>query len=119
MSYFLETTTTITTNTTNSSDSIMASTQHKEKTELSAQTTKRSISSDIQMETKKIMVNHESSKQTSQFIAAAPPPIKFVSAATMVASKNTSNDAIPEISDEELLEMTLAFEKQQQQEQQQ
>ncbi|CAF3356260.1 unnamed protein product [Rotaria socialis] len=97
----------------------MISTQHKETTELSAQTMKRSISSDIQMETKKIMVNHESSKQTSQFIAAAPPPIKFVSAATMVASKNTSNDAIPEISDEELLEMTLAFEKQQQQEQQQ
>ncbi|CAF1222176.1 unnamed protein product [Rotaria magnacalcarata] len=115
MSYFLETTTTTTTNTTKFSDSIMASTQHKETTELSAQTMKRSISSDIQMETKKIMVNHESSKQTSQFIAVAPPPMKFVSAATMVVSKNITNIAIPEISDEELLEMALTFEKEQQQ----
>ncbi|CAF2067095.1 unnamed protein product [Rotaria magnacalcarata] len=93
----------------------MASTQHKETTELSAQTMKRSISSDIQMETKKIMVNHESSKQTSQFIAVAPPPMKFVSVATMVVSKNITNIAIPEISDEELLEMALTFEKGQQQ----
>ena len=78
---------------------------------------KRSVSSDIPMEVKKMMVHHDSSKQKGQFIVAAPPPMKFVSAATMIASKNTSNDAIPEISDEELLEMTLAFEKQQQQQQ--
>ncbi|CAF4567604.1 unnamed protein product [Rotaria socialis] len=115
LEYISQTTTTTTTNTTKFSDSIMASTQHKETTELSAQTMKRSISSDIQMETKKIMVNHESSKQTSQFIAVAPPPMKFVSAATMVVSKNITNIAIPEISDEELLEMALTFEKEQQQ----
>ncbi|CAF3875267.1 unnamed protein product [Rotaria magnacalcarata] len=113
-----KTTTTTTTNTTKYSDSIMASTQPKETNELSAQIMKQSISSDIPMEVKKMMVHHDHSKQKSQFVAAAPPPMKFGSAATMVASKNTSSDAIPEISDEELLEMTLAFEKQQQQQQQ-
>jgi hypothetical protein len=37
----------------------------------------------------------------------------------MVVSTNMSNDAIPEISDEELLEMALMFEKEQEQQQQQ
>ncbi|CAF3157799.1 unnamed protein product [Rotaria sp. Silwood2] len=85
--------------------------------ELSAQKMKRSISSDIQMEVKKIMVNHGHSSQKSQLIAAAPSAIKFVSAATMISLTQTSNNAIPEISDEELLEMALMLEKQQEQQQ--
>ncbi|CAF1399176.1 unnamed protein product [Rotaria sordida] len=85
--------------------------------ELSAQKMKRSISSDIQMEVKKIMVNHERSNQKNQLIAAASPAIKFVSAATMISLTQTSKNAIPEISDEELLEMALMLEKQQEQQQ--
>ena len=61
------------------------------------------------------MLNRETSKQSSQHIAAVPPPMTFVNAATMVVSNNTSSNAIPEISDEELLEMALTFEKLQQQ----
>ncbi|CAF1461276.1 unnamed protein product, partial [Rotaria sordida] len=85
--------------------------------ELSAQKMKRSSSSDIQMEVKKTMVNHEHSDQKNQLIAAAPPAIKFVSAATLVSLTQTSNNTIPEISDEELLEMALMLEKQQKQQQ--
>ncbi|CAF4020896.1 unnamed protein product [Rotaria sp. Silwood1] len=100
-----------------SSDSSIASTQDKAAAELSGQKMKRSISSDIQMAVKKIMVNHEHSNQKSQSIAAASPAVKFVSAATMVSLTQTSNNAIPEISDEELLEMALMLEKQQEQQQ--
>ena len=74
---------------------------------------KRSISSEIQTDVKKIMVHHETSRQQSKCYAAAPPPMKFASAATVAISMNTNNNAIPEISDEELLEMTLMLEKEQ------
>ena len=80
---------------------------------------KRSISSDVQMEVKKLMVNHEHSNQKNPLITAtaAPSAIKFVSAATMISLTQTSKNAIPEISDEELLEMALMLEKQQEQQQ--
>ena len=57
---------------------------------------------------KKLIVHHENSTQSTT------SPMKFVSAATMAVSMNTNNNAIPEISDEELLEMALMFEKEQQ-----
>ena len=63
---------------------------------------------------KKLIVHHENSTQSSQHAAAATSPMKFVSAATMAVFMNTNNNAIPEISDEELLEMALMFEKEQQ-----
>ena len=78
------------------------------------QTIKRSMSSEIQTDVKKIMVRHETSKQQSKCFAAAPPPMKFVSAVTVAISMYTNNNAIPEISDEELLKMALMFEKEQQ-----
>ncbi|CAF4224312.1 unnamed protein product, partial [Rotaria magnacalcarata] len=52
---------------------------------------------------------------SGRFIATVPPPVTCASTATMFVSNNTSSNAIPEISDEELLEMALMFEKQQQQ----
>ena len=76
---------------------------------------KRSVSGEIETHTKKIMVRHETSNQKSRFITTVPPPVTFASTATMVVSNNTSINVIPEISDEELLEMALMFEKQQQQ----
>ena len=76
---------------------------------------KRSVSGEIETHSKKIMVRCETSNQKSRFIAAAPPPMVFASTATMFISNKTSSNAIPEISDEELLEMALMFEKQQQQ----
>ncbi|CAF3717369.1 unnamed protein product [Rotaria socialis] len=110
-------TTTTTMNTSNSSNSPMASYQDKITSELSPRIIKRSISGEIQMEAKTFMVQHDNSKKMSLCDTATLPPMKFVSAATMVVPKNTTNDAIPEISDEELLEMALMLEKQQQQEQ--
>ncbi|CAF4495764.1 unnamed protein product [Rotaria socialis] len=53
------------------------------------------------------MVRHETANQKSRFIAAVPLPVTFSSTATMVVSNITSSNAIPEISDEELLEMAL------------
>jgi hypothetical protein len=71
------------------------------------------------MEAKTFMVQHDNSKKMSLCDTATSSPMKFMSAATMVVSENTTNDAIPEISDEELLEMALMFEKEQEQQQQQ
>ena len=62
------------------------------------------------------MVQHDNSKKMNVCDTVTPSTMKFVSAATMVVSINTTNDAIPEISDEELLEMALMLEKQEQQE---
>ncbi|CAF5221077.1 unnamed protein product [Rotaria magnacalcarata] len=109
-------TTTTTMNTSNSSNSPMASSQDKVTPELSPKIIRRSISGEIQREAKTFMVRNDNSKKMSLCDAATSSPMKFVSAATMVVSKNTTNDAIPEISDEELLEMALMLEKQQQQE---
>ncbi|CAF2234724.1 unnamed protein product, partial [Rotaria magnacalcarata] len=93
--------------TTDGTDSNMTSSQHKATPKLLTETIKRSISSEISTQAKKAMANHETSKDKYHYISAA----------TMVVSTNMSNDAIPEISDEELLEMALMFEKEQQQQQ--
>ncbi|CAF3196826.1 unnamed protein product [Rotaria socialis] len=87
--------------TTDGTDSNMTSSQHKATPKLLTETIKRSISGEISTQAKKAMANHETSKDKCQ----------YVSAATTVVSTNMSNDAIPEISDEELLEMALMFEK--------
>ncbi|CAF2065875.1 unnamed protein product [Rotaria magnacalcarata] len=101
--------------TINSGNSIEPSTQDKVIPTVSTPTMKRSVSGEIETHSKKIMVHHETSNQKGRFIATVPPPVTCASTATMVVSNNTSSNAIPEISDEELLEMALMFEKQQQQ----
>ncbi|CAF1437550.1 unnamed protein product [Rotaria sordida] len=74
--------------TNNSAESITSSTRIKETTACSSNTIKRANSDEVETEAK----NDE----------------------TMVAPMNTNNNAIPQISDEELLEMALMFEKKQQ-----
>ncbi|CAF1617915.1 unnamed protein product [Rotaria magnacalcarata] len=76
--------------TINSGNFIEPSTQDKVIPTVSTPTMKRSVSGEIETHTKK---NN-----------AAPPPMAFASTATMFVSNNTSCNAIPEISDEELLD---------------
>ncbi|CAF3044672.1 unnamed protein product [Rotaria socialis] len=99
MSNTSKTTTTTTMNTNNSSNSPMVSFQDKVTPELSPRIIKQSISGEIQMEAKTFMVQHDNSKKMSLCDTTTSSPMKFVSAAAMVVSKNTTNDAIPEISD--------------------
>ena len=57
------------------------------------------------------MIHHDTSKEKNKTIAVAPPAMKFVSVYTMAVVKNKNDNGIAEISDEELLEMALKFEK--------
>ena len=57
------------------------------------------------------MVHHPSS-QRGQHQASTSHQVKFVSAGEVVANIGMSVDTVPEISDEELLQMALMFEKQ-------
>ncbi|CAF1212521.1 unnamed protein product [Rotaria sordida] len=100
--------------TNNSAESITSSTRIKETTACSSNTIKRANSDEVETEAKKLMVNYLLSKQQSEYSATIPIRVKFVSDETMVAPMNTNNNAIPQISDEELLEMALMFEKKQQ-----
>lgn len=75
---------------------------------------KRSISIEIEEEAKKMKNRHESSTQLSQYSAATPVVTKFLNTTTMASPVNINNNTIQEITDEELLEMALMFEKKEQ-----
>lgn len=76
---------------------------------------KRSISGDLGQETKKIMFRQGNSEQKYNYVADASMPVTSVQTTTISTSRNIGNDVIPEIPDEELLQMALAFEKEQEQ----
>ena len=82
-----------------------------------ATTIERSISSEVPIQPRKAMAHHDSLSGESRYIPMVQSAMKFVSAATMTSSKDMSSNTIPEISDEELLQMALVFEKQQEQQQ--
>ena len=76
---------------------------------------KRTVSVEFPFQATTYTTHHEAATQQSQYFATAPPPIKFVSAATMALSMNSSGNPIQEISDEELLQIALMLEKEQEQ----
>ena len=57
------------------------------------------------------MINHPSSEQRNQYPARDAPQATFITAAQLPMTTNTNVNAMPDISDEELLAMALAFEK--------
>ncbi|CAF1202288.1 unnamed protein product [Adineta ricciae] len=74
--------------------------------------TKRAATEQSGGEVKRQMLDHHSHKeQVSNLNANAFDKPMFVSAAEFAAHARTSSQAIPEISDEELLKMAIEFEK--------
>ena len=65
-------------------------------------------------QSKKMMVHHPLG-QYNQASTTTPLQVKFVSASEVAITNNMDINAIPEISDEELLQMALMFEKHHQQ----
>lgn len=55
--------------------------------------------------------HHLGEKQTSNEISTSFNRVEFVSAAKMVSNVSTNVQMIPELSDNELLRMTIEFEK--------
>ena len=77
-----------------------------------ARAVKRGASDELGNEAKKVMVdNHSFDKQASNVISKSFDQPKFVSAAVAASSARTNIQTIPEISDDELLAMTIEFEK--------
>ena len=58
------------------------------------------------------MIDHSSSEQRNQYSAREASQATFITAAQLPMTTNTNINAMPDISDEELLAMALAFEKQ-------
>ncbi|CAF3756687.1 unnamed protein product [Rotaria magnacalcarata] len=99
-------------NTKISSTSSMMAPNHKE-VSITSEQTKKTATSNNQMEDqiKTIMVDRQSSEECVPKIAPIRfDPPKFVSAAVVAATSRSSVSRMPEISDEELLEMTIKFE---------
>ncbi len=61
------------------------------------------------------MVHHYPLNQQNKHITTIPFQVKFISVIEVAATSTTNK--IPEINDDEILEMTLMFERQQQQQQ--
>ena len=77
----------------------------------SSLTMKRNLSDEYEVEAKKPMLHHNSSGSGNGSSAMMLPTPKFCTAATMMRATTVNTDTIPEITDEELLEMALLFEK--------
>ena len=113
--------------TVNAANSATGSNDSKVKTELSVMefplfirqaiaatssvTMKRNLSDEYEVEAKKHMSHHSSGSDHGSSAKTLPAP-KFCTAATMMRATNIDTNTIPEITDEELLEMALLFEKQ-------
>ncbi|CAF1357131.1 unnamed protein product [Adineta steineri] len=100
----------ITMNKTNASPPSTPIVENKVAIVPSTHTIKRSVSGEIDAPSKKIMVHHQL-EQNDQYSTTASFPAKFVRASQVAAMNNMNINAIPEISDQELLEMALIFEK--------
>jgi hypothetical protein len=72
---------------------------------------KRNLSDEYEVEAKKPMLHQHSSESDKGSSARMLPMPKFCTAATMMRATTVNTDTIPEITDEELLEMALLFEK--------
>ncbi|CAF0960862.1 unnamed protein product [Rotaria sordida] len=73
---------------------------------------KRAASDELEGQVKKIMVDGQScEKQGSSIIPKSSNQPKFVSAAEIAANARTNVQIMPEIPDDELLEMAIQFEK--------
>lgn len=57
------------------------------------------------------MIEHHLQEKETSIVLKSPDQPKFISASTMVNTIRNNAQAIPEITDEELLTMTLEFEK--------
>jgi hypothetical protein len=55
--------------------------------------------------------HHLQEKETSNIVRNSSDELKFINASTMVNTARNNVQTIPEITDEELLAMTLEFEK--------
>ncbi len=72
---------------------------------------KRTASDQLEVQVKKIIVDHSSQEECVPSVV--PKPIfepKFISAAELAANARKSVPIMPEISDQELLEMAIKFE---------
>ncbi|CAF4735612.1 unnamed protein product [Rotaria sp. Silwood1] len=73
---------------------------------------KRAAPLPLEGQVKKSMANHHSCEERASNVTSKPvEQPKFVSAAEMAAKARTNIQMMPEISDEELLEMAIKFEK--------
>ena len=72
---------------------------------------KRNLSDEYEVEAKKPMLHHPSGIDNGSSAKMLPTP-KFCTAATMMKATTVNGNIIPEITDEEFLEMALLFEKQ-------
>ena len=77
----------------------------------SSLTIKRNLSDEYEVEAKKPMLHQHSSASSNGSSAKMLPMPKFCTAATLMRATTVHTDTIPEITDEELLEMALLFEK--------
>lgn len=79
----------------------------------SGRTPKRGVSDDLNEQVKKIKVEHSTAKEDiSKFVPKFDNPPTFIRASQILGNPNhTTTEIIPEISDEELLAMAIAFEK--------
>lgn len=64
-----------------------------------------------------MMIHHDTSNEMSKCTATLCSPIKFPSGAVVTTSIDVNSNAIPEISDDELLQMALMLEKEEEQQQ--
>lgn len=74
---------------------------------------KRNVSTEFECPPKKMMLDHHSSEQENESFETTPRSMQFVTAAQLTSAFNIHT--IPEISDDDLLAMAIAFEKQQNQ----
>ncbi|CAF3285271.1 unnamed protein product [Rotaria sp. Silwood2] len=73
---------------------------------------KRAAPLSFEGQVKKNMANHHSCEERASNVTSKPvEQPKFVSAAEMAVKARTNIQMMPEISDEELLEMAIKFEK--------
>ena len=71
---------------------------------------KRNLSDEYEVEAKKPMLHHHSSASNSGSSAKVLPMPKFCTAASLMRATMINTSAIPDITDEELLEMALLLE---------
>ena len=77
-----------------------------------ARAPKRAADDELGGEAKKVMIEHHlQEKETSNIVRNSSDGLKFINASTMVNTARNNVQTIPEITDEELLAMTLEFEK--------
>ncbi|CAF2066745.1 unnamed protein product [Rotaria magnacalcarata] len=100
-------------NTNISEESNSLSTTNKATPESSTCTIKRTISDGTETEANRLLCHHQPSNEQSQYSATYLTQIKSVGVATIIAPTNMNTNVTLEITDEELLQMALMFEKQQ------